>query len=350
MSSYLESFNTHSEYESAKSTLDKPNVSYCKMEDEVHFNPITPLDEYFTFEIISGGTIVWKASSTATTLATISYSLDEGETWTNITSSTSGTSFNVSDGDKVMFKGDNTSYGATTSAYNTFSGSTATFNVRGNIMSLITSQGYSSNETLTNGFTFTGLIRYTKVVDAKHLLLPATTLANYCYYNLFQGCAYLTTAPELPSTTLFDSCYNGMFDNCTRLTVAPELPATTLASYCYNYMFVACRSLTTAPELPATTLANYCYSRMFQGCTSLTAAPELSATTLKIQCYSNMFQNCTSLNSITCLATNISATNCLKDWVSGVASSGTFTKAASMTSWPSGNNGIPNGWTVVDAA
>jgi hypothetical protein len=48
------------------------------------------------------------------------------------------------------------------------------------------------------------------------------------------------------------------------------------------------------------------------------------------------------------LATDISANNCLYDWVSYVASSGTFVKSAAMTTLPSGLNGIPNGWTVVN--
>ena len=115
-------------------------------------------------------------------------------------------------------------------------------------------------------------------------------------------------------------------------------------------MFQNCTSLTTAPELLATTLANGCYSGMFSYCRSLTTAPELPATTLANGCYSYMFKDCTSLSSIKCFATNISATDCTDNWVDNVASSGTFTKAASMTSWTEGDNGIPSGWTVVDAA
>ena len=57
-----------------------------------------------------------------------------------------------------------------------------------------------------------------------------------------------------------------MFWNCTSLTQAPELPATTLANSCYYYMFIGCTSLTQAPELPATTLADSCYSNMFYNC------------------------------------------------------------------------------------
>ena len=180
--------------------------------------------------------------------------------------------------------------------------------------------------------------------------LPATTLASSCYQYMFQGCTNLTTAPELPATTLADYCYMHMFDGCTSLTTAPELPATTLASDCYLSMFKGCTSLTEAPELPATTLANGCYRYMFMACTRLTAAPQLPATTLADSCYQQMFQLCSRLNSITCLATDISASGCTDRWTIMVASTGTFTKAASMTSWPSGDSGIPNGWTVVDQA
>ena len=113
-------------------------------------------------------------------------------------------------------------------------------------------------------------------------------------------------------------------------------------------MFQNCTSLTTAPQLPARTLKQTCYMSMFNGCSKLTTAPELLAPTLAQGSYWYMFYHCTKLNSIKCLATNISANNCTKEWVSGVAASGTFTKAASMTSWTTGTSGIPSGWTKVE--
>ena len=201
--------------------------------------------------------------------------------------------------------------------------------------------------------------------------LPATILADYCYTDMFNGCSSLTTAPKLPATTLTDTCYGGMFSDCRSLTTAPDLPATTLSNHCYNYMFNgcssltttpelpattlvdscygsmfnSCSSLTTAPELPATTLVRYCYDNMFYGCSSLTTAPDLPATTLAYHCYENMFCNCRSLNYIKMLATDVSATDCLTGWVYNVASSGTFVKDASTT-LETGENGIPDGWTV----
>jgi hypothetical protein len=63
-----------------------------------------------------------------------------------------------------------------------------------------------------------------------------------------------------------------------------------------------------------------------------------------------MFSGCTKLNNVTCLATNISANNCTYGWLTGVAATGTFTKAGEMTGWTRGGDGIPEEWTVNDYA
>ena len=218
-------------------------------------------------------------------------------------------------------------------------------------MSLIDSKKYSTLNVLNSNNVFDSLFKNcTGLISAENLILPATTLANYCYAYMFQGCYSLVTAPELPATALAASCYLYMFKGCSSLVTAPKLPAITLAQRCYQSMFYGCTSLTTAPELPATTLVNSCYSSMFIYCSNLTTAPELPATTLTGYCYEYMFQGCNKLNYIKCLATDISASNCLTSWVRNVSSTGTFIKATSMTSWETGVNGIPNNWTVQDAA
>ena len=135
----------------------------------------------------------------------------------------------------------------------------------------------------------------------------------------------------------------------TPLTSAPQLPATTLAASCYNSMFSYCTNLTSAPELPATIVAYSCYETMFYRCTSLTSAPELPAPTLDLSCYYNMFEYCSSLNYVKCLATDISATNCTRQWLNSVAANGTFIKDSAMSSWTTGVDGIPSGWTVQNA-
>ena len=177
--------------------------------------------------------------------------------------------------------------------------------------------------------------------------LPATTLAEECYSEMFAYCDLLTVALALPATVLADSCYESMFEGCSSLTVAPALPATTLADICYGRMFKYCSSLTVAPLLPATTLVESCYYDMFEYCTSLTVAPALPATTLAEDCYEYMFFGCTKLNEISVgfseWRDDLETTY---DWVSGVASEGTF-RCPRELSQTFGSDRIPDGWTVM---
>ena len=117
-----------------------------------------------------------------------------------------------------------------------------------------------------------------------------------------------------------------LFYNCEALTSSPGLPATNLADDCYYYMFAGCTSLTSAPDLKATTLAYECYFGMFEGCTSLTAAPKLMATTLAYQCYYSMFEGCTKLSTVTMLAPSdqiSQATYCCYNWLYNAGTDGT---------------------------
>ena len=144
----------------------------------------------------------------------------------------------------------------------------------------------------------TGDIR--TLLDWRNYNIVDTQNARFC--TLFKNCSVLTSAPELPATTLANYCYYAMFNGCTNLTSAPELPATTLAYSCYYEMFWGCTNLESAPVLPATTLASYCYYEMFYNCTSLESAPELPATELAEACYCKMFSGCANLSSVTMLA------------------------------------------------
>ena len=340
--------------------------------------------DYLTFTATDTGALKFICVPPATA-KTISYRINNGS-WNSITST--GTSSTAQDinyviGDVIEFKGNNTAYGADEGEnfgrnyFFTTNENEGAFIVSGNIMSLVYGDNFVGQTTLTGRCNFSGLFQYSKIIDASNLILPATTLTDYCYYNMFDSCSSLTTAPELPATTLAEGCYAGMFNSCSSLTTAPELPATTLTDYCYYNMFNSCSSLTTAPELPATTLGKYCYHYMFSRCTSLTTAqeelpatiltegcyqwmfdscsslttaPELPATTLVYRCYRYMFQGCDNLQSIVCLATNISASDCTYLWTNLLSSTGTFTKAASMNDWTTGTSGIPPGWTVQNAS
>ena len=280
-------------------------------------------------------------------LGTMSYSLDSGDTWVEL-ANTGGTTPTIQSGDTVMWKG--VTSAATSTMGARFNSSYGRYEVEGNIMSLKYGDNFSGQTTLPDEYSFCYLFSGdTRITSAENLVLPATATTRECYMSMFRNCTNLTTAPStLPATSLFNYCYQYMFAGCTSLTAAPTLPATDLGYRCYDYMFSYCTSLTTPPELPATTLSQGCYRHMFEYCTSLTTAPVLSAATLAQECYYRMFYECVSLGAIACLATDIRATDCTYQWLYCVSSSGTFIKAASMNDWPTGNNGIPSNWIVLN--
>lgn len=175
--------------------------------------------DYLTFVALEDGTFTFTPKNNNV----ISYSANDGKTWTE------GNSVEVSNGDKVMWKGTMTP--ESWQGIGKFS-STANFDVQGNAMSLFYGDNYKGQTDLMGkDYAFYELFKdNTKVISAENLSLPATTLAQYsCYNSMFWGCTSLVTAPQLPATTLDNYCYHSMFRDCTSLTTAPELPATTLA-------------------------------------------------------------------------------------------------------------------------
>ena len=204
---------------------------------------------------------------------TIYVSTDDGATWGQVTSSTSGATLaTLNEGDRLLIKYASSAAYSTGSYYCYFS-STKNFKVEGNIMSLTTDGDFSTIDTV-DAYAFKYLFAdCTKLKDASNLILPATTLAAYCYERMFSGCSGMETGPKI-------------------------LPATTLTTSCYSYMFSRCTSLTTAPEILATNLGS---SSQNMG-----------------QCR-YMFSGCSSLNKIKCLAVNNITTYNLQSWVNGVA-------------------------------
>lgn len=396
MGQYLHYFRTNAQFDNAYNGTGyyEPWVSYTLETDDTEYNK-TPESTYLTFDIKGNGDIYWKAQSGTPTsnLRTLEYKKND-DAWTSITSSVEGTTISVVNGDIVMFRAPQgvtyTTLSDTYETANTFENTTCRFDVKGNIMSLLDSINFKTMRTLTGNYAFACLFKNcNNLVNANELILPATTLTNECYRNMFYACSYLRTSPkllatvlangcyrsmfdscsnliltpELPATILKDNCYRSMFYNCTHITVAPELPSTTLAEGCYRYMFRNCRELISAPELPATTLTPNCYDSMFESCINLTTAPELPALTLVNSCYHMMLHNCYNLNYIKCLATDISATDCTLYWLDRAGNNSSeekiFVKNPNMPvgnggwTWNNSSNsgrGIPYNWTVIDAS
>lgn len=255
--------------------------------------------KYLTFIAQDNGTFTFSGN----TGSSLSYSLDSGSTWS--TPSSSFTTSTIQSGNKVLWKGTNSSN------IGTFS-STGRFVAEGNSMSLIYGDDFSGQTSISTPSAFARMFEgCTGLTSAENMVLPARTLQMACYYGMFSGCTALTTAMEiLPCTgTIRQSAYANMFEGCTSLTRAPELPG------------------------------------------------KLGSSSGNKNAYNRMFYGCSSLNYIKCLTTSVPEDDygyprCTASWVYGVAATGTFVKNASKT-WPTGdkwtNSSIPDGWTVIDA-
>ena len=288
-------YNTVAEYDNDEKVI--PQVSYIIESDEVKYEYEAPHDysqDYLTFRILSSGTLNWKTSNNGFN-KTLTYSLNDGE-WTDYATTYSGNILNLNAGDVIKFKATRASY-ADSAAWTTFSASTATFDIEGNIMSILYGDNFAGQTTLTGDYTFFKLFQNTKIVNAENLVLPATTLRR--------------------------SCYRDMMNNCQLMVKAPQLPATTLVQECYWATFYHCDSLEESPLL-------------------------LSTGAVPTRGYSDMFTYCANLKKVTCLAINVAASNAITNWLGNVSPTGTFYKNPSMTGWPTGASGIPTGWTVQD--
>ena len=271
----------------------------------------------------------------------LQYSIDNGASWSQYTSYLS-----INQGQTLYLKGNNPNgWSHSDSNYSCLS-ITGDVSIFGNVMGLLDNgamPGEQGNITdIPCDYCFYDLFwNSTGITSVSGNFLPATTLTDYCYRNMFYQCSSLTTAPKLPATTLADSCYAYMFQGCTSLTTAPKLPATTLADSCYEFMFLNCTSLKSASKLPATSLTQRCYNAMFYKCSSLTTAPELPATTLAGSCYVYMFYGCRSLSSIKIGYEGNYDVNYFNSWTTGVADSGTFYYNGSQTAQ---DFKLPEGW------
>ena len=88
----------------------------------------------------------------------------------------------------------------------------------------------------------------TSLLKGKDNLESATTIeANNAFYGLFAGADKLVNNDErllvLPATTLTEGCYQDMFNGCKGIEKAPELPAPKLEKNCYQEMFYDCAKL-----------------------------------------------------------------------------------------------------------
>lgn len=121
------------------------------------------------------------------------YSMDDGLTWKKFTGRDT---FDLSHkGDKVLLRSNCDVDACESRYYSRYSGKKNLFSMEGsisasgNIMSLVDSARFEAD----------------------------TSVPQKVFADLFSGCKALTSAPALPATTLADYCYGRMFEGCSNL-------------------------------------------------------------------------------------------------------------------------------------
>lgn len=274
--------------------------------------------DYFTVAALDDGTIGFSAKNLRTInpqkYGVLKYSKDSGTTWVDVTNST--TLVNVVSGDEIIFKGYYGGGGKIECSLYEIS-STCRIVSKGNIMSLIYLDDFIGQTDISDSYlhhsfdgVFAALFRgCTMLINAEHMVLPATNLGAYCYSHMFDGCTNLLKAPSiLPSMSGKWFCYACMFQDCTSLTTSPNMFIKSLYDFDGGY-------------------------------------------------FKMMFSGCTSLSAVTCIATGQTAYDSgnyppTEDWLSDVSENGVFYKHPDATvgdgnvTWRIGTNGIPSGWTI----
>ena len=204
-----------------------------RMEKEILDMTATPL----TLLVTEAGDL--KFYNTNNAVKNLKYTVNGGEEQ----SATKGGTISLNVGDVVAFYCNDTQSTMDTSDFFNENKTTIEAQVCGNVMSLLDGTSFAT----------------------------ATAVGKEAFENLFKGDEFLSNHPTydlvLPATTLNEKCYYDMFRKCTGLTRTPKLPATTLDEKCYYNMFYGCTGLTDAYMAAPYTTSNKEMSNMFKNIT-----------------------------------------------------------------------------------
>ena len=321
------------------------------------------MPNYLCFTALEDGTFTFAKYNLGIAYFTyIEYSIDEGATWTRLTNtnneSLSITTPTISAGGKVYWRGIANRYRLNNNWRGSFN-STANFSISGNIMSILVANECDKTTALTsnNQGAFGQIFKdINTLVSAEDLVLPATTLAEYCYYEIFANCANLATPPkELPATNILNNSYNGMFKQSGIMSV-PSMPELNIeSSDAMGYMFYQCTSLVIGENdrikiRNISPSATWSLRNIFTNSNKSTYCPIdiLYTGALPQGC---MYYACayTKVKYMKMLATDISASNATTNYLgwSPNSSDCIFVKNINAT-WVDGNSSsVPSNWTII---
>ena len=225
--------------ETKKSWYAASTIEYQVVVKNVSAKALEDVDKSTPLTLVAGedGKITVTFNGGITLENDIHYTINGGAEQTIAKNTEGSFDITVKKGDVVQFYSINTSLGGSAVAAargmtRAVDSGTKYINIKpsmkteiyGNVMSLLKGKDNLDSEdaeTIEADNAFYGLFSGAdKLVNSeeRELVLPATTLKDGCYQDMFSGCKGIEKAPELPAPTLVKDCYSGMFADCSKLS------------------------------------------------------------------------------------------------------------------------------------
>ena len=255
--------------ETKKSWYAASTIEYQVVVKNVSAKALEDVDKSTPLTLVAGedGKITVTFNGGITLENDIHYTINGGAEQTIAKNTEGSFDITVKKGDVVQFYSTNTSLGGSTVAAargmtRAVDTSTKYINIKpsmkteiyGNVMSLLKGKdNFANADAIEANNAFYGLFAGAeKLVNSteRKLVLPATTLKEGCYENMFSGCKGIEMAPELPAPALVKDCYKEIFYDCAKLNHVTCLATDITASDCTkDWLAKAGTEATSAPVL-----------------------------------------------------------------------------------------------------
>ena len=222
--------------ETKKSWYAASTIEYQVVVKNVSAKALEDVDKSTPLTLVAGedGKITVTFNGGITLENDIHYTVNGGAEQTIAKNTEGSFDITVKKGDVVQFYSINTSLGGSAVAAargmtRAVDSGTKYINIKpsmkteiyGNVMSLLKGKDNFANANAieaNNAFygLFAGAEKLVNSTERK-LVLPATTLKEGCYENMFSGCKGIEKAPELPAPALVKDCYKEIFYDCAKL-------------------------------------------------------------------------------------------------------------------------------------
>ena len=222
--------------ETKKSWYAASTIEYQVVVKNVSAKALEDVDKSTPLTLVAGedGKITVTFNGGITLENDIHYTINGGAEQTIAKNTEGSFDITVKKGDVVQFYSINTSLGGSAVAAargmtRAVDSGTKYINIKpsmkteiyGNVMSLLKGKdNFANADAIEANNAFYGLFAGAeKLVNSteRKLVLPATTLKEGCYENMFSGCKGIEMAPELPAPALVKDCYKEIFYDCAKL-------------------------------------------------------------------------------------------------------------------------------------